>query len=87
MEHEVVRLRFKSEALPLAIAKLNRAAFSRYELALIVWRLYESKMLNDGGVLIAEHHTKHNLPDLVSELRRWRVLKQGETSLSFYERS
>ncbi len=51
MEHEVVRLRFKSEALPLAIAKLNRAAFSRYELALIVWRLYESKMLNDAKVV------------------------------------
>jgi len=50
MEHTFVRLRFKSEALPLAIAKLNRAAFSRYELALIVWRLYESKTFNDAKV-------------------------------------
>jgi hypothetical protein len=38
-------------------------------------------------MLIAEHHTKSPLPDAVGELRRWRILKQGETSLSFYERT
>ena len=42
-------------------------------------------LLNDGGVLIAEHHTKVAMPDEAGSLRRWRVLKQGETSLSFYE--
>lgn len=47
----------------------------------------ESSLLNDGGLLIAEHHSKNTLPDAISELRRWRILKQGETSLSFYERS
>lgn len=51
MEHKIVRLRFKSEALPLAIATLNRPAFSRYELALIVWKLYESKSLNDAKII------------------------------------
>lgn len=58
-----------------------------YSIVLFEFATPESKLLNEGGVLIAEHHTKRNLPDLVSELRRWRVLKQGETSLSFYERS
>lgn len=42
-------------------------------------------LLNQGGVLVVEHHTKRPMPELVGELRRWRVLKQGETSLSFYE--
>lgn len=41
--------------------------------------------LNDGGVLIIEHHTKKPVQETVGNLRRWRVLKQGETSLSFYE--
>ena len=47
----------------------------------------KSDLLSEGGVLIAEHHAKKNMPELVGTLRRWRVLKQGETSLSFYENS
>ena len=45
------------------------------------------KLLADEGVFIAEHHAKNVLPDAVGELRRWRILKQGETHLSFYEKS
>ena len=45
----------------------------------------KSDLLNNGGVLVVEHHTKKQVPDLVGSLRRWRILKQGETSLSFYE--
>jgi 16S rRNA (guanine(966)-N(2))-methyltransferase RsmD len=45
----------------------------------------KADLLRDEGMLIVEHHTKRPLPDEVGVLRRWRVLKQGETSLSFYE--
>jgi 16S rRNA (guanine966-N2)-methyltransferase len=47
----------------------------------------ETKLLNQDGVFIAEHHAKNILPDAVGELRRWRILKQGETNLSFYEKN
>ena len=47
----------------------------------------ETNTLNEGGTLIVEHHSKNNLPDAVWEMRRWRVVKQGETQLSFYEKS
>jgi len=47
----------------------------------------ESKLLSNDGVFIAEHHAKNVLPDAVGELRRWRILKQGETHLSFYEKN
>jgi 16S rRNA (guanine(966)-N(2))-methyltransferase RsmD len=47
----------------------------------------DSKLLSDGGMLIAEHHVKKALPDAVGQLRRWRILKQGESCLSFYERN
>ena len=46
---------------------------------------YKNDLLREGGVLVVEHHTKKQMPELIGELRRWRVLKQGETSLSFYE--
>jgi len=42
-------------------------------------------LLSADGVLVVEHHTKKQMPDAVGNIRRWRILKQGETSLSFYE--
>jgi len=43
-------------------------------------------ILNGGGLLVVEHHHKNELKDAVGELRRWRILKQGDSALSFYER-
>lgn len=43
-----------------------------------------SKVLNDGGLFIAEHHHKTELPETVGRLTRTRVLKQGDSALSFY---
>lgn len=47
----------------------------------------ECTLLNEDGVLIVEHHSKMEMPDAVGHLRRWRILKQGDSSLSFYERN
>jgi 16S rRNA (guanine966-N2)-methyltransferase len=46
-----------------------------------------ANLMGDDGVLVVEHHSKTNLPDALGELRRRRILKQGETQLSFYEKS
>lgn len=46
-----------------------------------------SGLMTSDTIFIAEHHAKHPLPDAVGELRRWRIVKQGETRLSFYEKS
>jgi len=43
-----------------------------------------STLLNDGGVVIVEHHHKNTLPETIDALRRTRVLKQGDSALSFY---
>jgi len=47
----------------------------------------ESALLKDEGILIVEHHAKNVLLDAYGEIRRWRILKQGETQLSFFERA
>lgn len=44
-----------------------------------------SKALTRKGTLIVEHHFKTHLGDEIGPLRRWRIVKQGETALSFYE--
>ena len=39
----------------------------------------------DHSLVIAEHHHKTELPDLVGELQRSRILKQSDSALSFFE--
>ncbi len=43
-----------------------------------------ASLLNEEGILIVEHHHKNELPEELNALRRYRVLKQGDSSLSFY---
>lgn len=46
---------------------------------------HAAQLLGEGGVLVVEHHHKNALKDALGALRRWRVLKQGDSALSFYE--
>lgn len=57
--------------------------------ALVIYEFGEEgkEILSDNGIFIAEHHAKNVLPDAYGNLRRWRLLKQGETCLSFYEKN
>jgi 16S rRNA (guanine(966)-N(2))-methyltransferase RsmD len=45
-----------------------------------------AELLTEQGLLIVEHHHKNQLPDTVESIRRSRIIKQGDSSLSFYER-
>ena len=46
---------------------------------------HTAALLREGGVFVVEHHHKNPLPETLGALRRWRVLKQGDSALSFYE--
>jgi len=58
-----------------------------YRVFLFEFAANVSRLLTPDGILIAEHHAKNLLPDVVGDIRRWRILKQGEIRLSFYERN
>jgi 16S rRNA (guanine966-N2)-methyltransferase len=45
----------------------------------------ENRLLSEEGVVIAEHHHKKELPPAIGRLTRTRVLKQGDSTLTFYE--
>ena len=45
----------------------------------------ENRLLSEEGVVIAEHHHKKELPAVIGRLTQTRVLKQGDSALSFYE--
>ena len=42
-------------------------------------------LLSETGLLIVEHHHKKELADAVGSIIRSRILKQGDSTLSFYE--
>lgn len=48
--------------------------------------VHAERLLRDGGVLVVEHHHKNGLRDEPGSIRRRRILKQGDSALSFYER-
>jgi 16S rRNA (guanine(966)-N(2))-methyltransferase RsmD len=42
-------------------------------------------LLTENGLVIVEHHHKKELPGQTGALSRYRILKQGDSALSFYE--
>ena len=48
--------------------------------------LQSENLLVEGGVLIVEHDKRKVLPEQVGVLQRTRILKQGDSALSFYGR-
>jgi 16S rRNA (guanine(966)-N(2))-methyltransferase RsmD len=44
------------------------------------------KLLAEDGMLVVEHHHKNSLPDEVGSIIRSRILKQGDSALSFFSR-
>lgn len=45
----------------------------------------DTTLLTETALLIVEHHHKTELPETIGRLNCYRVLKQGESALSFYE--
>jgi 16S rRNA (guanine966-N2)-methyltransferase len=46
---------------------------------------HATSLLTEDGLLIVEHHRKNELPEEIARLHRYRVLKQGDSALSFYK--
>lgn len=42
--------------------------------------------IKPDGLLVIEHHAEMFFPERIGVLKRWRVITQGDTALSFYER-
>jgi len=53
-----------------------------YSKALIL--IDQTKTLSSEGVLTTNHFKKIELPDLIGNLRRYRIVKHGDSVLSFY---
>ena len=70
---------------PWDLAFFDPPYASDYLSVLRAFGQHTAKLLREGGLLVVEHHHKNALPEAPGRLRRWRVLKQGDSALSFYE--
>ncbi|HEY0367120.1 MAG TPA: 16S rRNA (guanine(966)-N(2))-methyltransferase RsmD [Pyrinomonadaceae bacterium] len=42
------------------------------------------QLVSNNNLVIAEHHHKTDLPEIIGNLHRTRILKQGDSALSFF---
>lgn len=82
-----LRRRAKNESEPFDIVFFDPPYATNYEAVLDYVGEHTAKLLAKDGLMIVEHHKKNDLRDGFGELRRCRVLKQGDSCLSFYVRA
>jgi 16S rRNA (guanine966-N2)-methyltransferase len=82
---EFLQRRAKTESEPFDIIFFDPPYATDYELVLNSFGGEATGLLTEDGVVIVEHHCKNDLKETFGGLKRYRVVKQGDSCLSFYE--
>ena len=75
---------FKAGSAPIDIVFLDPPYAAAEDYRKVLPFLGNATFFVEGSLVIAEHRHTFGLPETFSELRRVRVLRQGDASLSFY---
>lgn len=81
---QVLRQASRGKSQPWDIVFFDPPYATDYLQVLEFFGTHTSNLLTGSGQLVVEHHHKKGLPDELGELRRARILKQGDSALSFY---
>lgn len=77
--------RKRNVEIPWDIAFFDPPYADDYLPILDAFGAHARSLLTENGLLIVEHHHKNVLPEAIGNLVRRRVLKQGDSALTFYE--
>jgi len=80
-----LRRRAKKEGGPFDIVFFDPPYETDYETILDYVGEHAARLLAEGGVVIVEHHHKNRLKEEFGALKCYRVVKQGDSCLSFYQ--
>lgn len=75
---------FKVDSAPVDIVFLDPPYAAAEDYRKVLSFLGDAKVFVEGSLVVAEHRHTFGLPETFAELRRVRVLRQGDASLSFY---
>jgi 16S rRNA (guanine966-N2)-methyltransferase len=81
---EFLRKRAKQEEVPFDIIFFDPPYAMDYEAVLDCASEQAAGLLAEGSVIVVEHHRKKDLKEDFGRLKRYRILKQGDSCLSFY---
>jgi 16S rRNA (guanine966-N2)-methyltransferase len=84
---EFLRRYTRREEVPFDIIFFDPPYAMDYEAVLDYVGEQATRMLAEAGVIIVEHHRKKDLKAECGTLKRYRMLKQGDSCLSFYGRA
>jgi 16S rRNA (guanine966-N2)-methyltransferase len=84
---EFLRRHAKTGTGPFDIFFFDPPYAADYEAVLEYIGEHAERLLRKDGLVIVEHHRKNDLPEEFGTLKRSRVIKQGDSCLSFYEAS
>jgi 16S rRNA (guanine966-N2)-methyltransferase len=82
---DFLRRRVKKEDEPSDIIFFDPPYAADYDAVLDYIGEHVDELLAEDGIVIVEHYRKHDLKEMFGELKRYRVVKQGDSYLSFYE--
>ncbi len=83
---EFLRRSLKTESQPFDIIFYDPPYEADYDGVLGYVGEHTAVLFAEAGVLIAEHYRKNDLKEEFGRLKRYRVVKQGDSCLSFYSR-
>jgi 16S rRNA (guanine(966)-N(2))-methyltransferase RsmD len=83
---EFLRRQAKKDTDPFEIIFYDPPYSADYEAVMDYTGGHVEPLLADGGLMVVEHHRKKDLGETFGILHRARILKQGDSCLSFYER-
>lgn len=75
---------FKADSTPIDIVFLDPPYAAAEDCRKVLSFLGSANFFVEGSLVVAEHRYTFGLPETFAELRRVRVLRQGDASLSFY---
>jgi 16S rRNA (guanine966-N2)-methyltransferase len=75
---------FKKKTMPWDIVFFDPPYATDYVPVIELFGQNAEELLAEDAVLIVEHHHKNSLPDEVGSIIRSRILKQGDSALSFF---
>ena len=77
----------KTTAEPFDIIFFDPPYAADYEVVLNYFGEHAAALLAKAGVMIIEHDKKKELREAIGQLGLYRVVKQGDSALNFYERT